>query len=302
MRCVDLDELSSDDSVVDASPQDFKVTLLYDSDDSCTPVGSIVFSSDEDLPLSPGQDDRHKVRKRNTRPSSRSELMDRPATEPAQMEKSVETNNDSLMDKPPVDELPEWSDSELMPLITLIDSPVVDKTKMTDGPLPNGSEIVLPRSPEMVSFEDQDVSSAPPVAEPCEGGPFSRYAGGRAHIRCVAGLAGVQHAAGWGRPATTGHYTAPAVDLRQFQRPVLRSTDRVRSVSQDAGAGYPDDVANIQPAEGCQPSFRSVGSANSLCLGGFTRQYTMVNRGGHHKGRTLRCKCYPYGHRGKSFD
>ena len=29
------------------------MTLLYDSEDSCTPVGSIVFSSDEDLPLSP---------------------------------------------------------------------------------------------------------------------------------------------------------------------------------------------------------------------------------------------------------
>ena len=63
--CVDLDGFSSDNYVVDAPPQDLKVTLLYDSDDSCTPVGSIVFSSDEGLPLSPGQDDRRKVRKRN---------------------------------------------------------------------------------------------------------------------------------------------------------------------------------------------------------------------------------------------
>ena len=77
--CVDLDELSSDDSVVDAPPQDFKVTLLYDSDDSCTPVRSIVFSSDEDPPLSPGQDDRRKECKRNSRPSSRSESLDRAA-------------------------------------------------------------------------------------------------------------------------------------------------------------------------------------------------------------------------------
>ena len=120
-----------------------------------------MFSSDEDHPLSPGQDDRRKVRKRNFRPSSRSELMDRPANEPAKIEKSVDANNDSLMDKPPVDELPEWSDSELMPLITLKDSPVVDKTNMTGCPLPNGSEVLLPRSPETVGFEDQDVSSAP---------------------------------------------------------------------------------------------------------------------------------------------
>ena len=62
---MDLDELSSDDAVLDVPPQDFKVTLLYESDDSCTPVVSIVFSSDEDHPLSPGQDDRRKVRKRN---------------------------------------------------------------------------------------------------------------------------------------------------------------------------------------------------------------------------------------------
>ena len=74
--CVDLDEMSSDDSVVDAPPQDLKVTLLNNSDDSCTPVGSIVFSSDEDPLLSPGQDDRRKVCKRNSRPSSQSELLD----------------------------------------------------------------------------------------------------------------------------------------------------------------------------------------------------------------------------------
>ena len=42
--CVYLDGFSSDDSVVDAPPQDLKVTLLYDSDDSGTPI---VFSSDE---------------------------------------------------------------------------------------------------------------------------------------------------------------------------------------------------------------------------------------------------------------
>ena len=55
--CMDLDEISTDCSVGDASPQDLKVTLLYDSEDSDTPVGSIVFSSDEDVPLSPGQED-----------------------------------------------------------------------------------------------------------------------------------------------------------------------------------------------------------------------------------------------------
>ena len=48
--CMDLDELSMEGSVIDVPPLDFKVTLLYDSGDACTPVGSIVFSSNEDLP------------------------------------------------------------------------------------------------------------------------------------------------------------------------------------------------------------------------------------------------------------
>ena len=51
-----LDDISSCSSVGDVSPLDFKVTLLYDLEDSITPVGSIVFSSEED-PLSSGQED-----------------------------------------------------------------------------------------------------------------------------------------------------------------------------------------------------------------------------------------------------
>ena len=66
--CMDLDDISSDSLDSEASPHDFKVTLLYDSEDSDTPVGSIVFSSDEDAPLNFGQEDRRKVRKRDPRP------------------------------------------------------------------------------------------------------------------------------------------------------------------------------------------------------------------------------------------
>ena len=71
------------------------------------------------------------------------------------MEKPVETGTDSLMDKPPEAELPAWSDTEIMPLI------IIEKPKTTDRLLPIGSEILLPRSPEMASFEDQDALSAP---------------------------------------------------------------------------------------------------------------------------------------------
>ena len=92
--CMDLDNISTDSSVGDASPQNFKVTLLYDSEDSDTPVGSVVFSSDEDVPLSSGQEDRCKVRKRDPRPVSRLGPTDGPASErtpkPTPMEKPVE--------------------------------------------------------------------------------------------------------------------------------------------------------------------------------------------------------------------
>ena len=80
-------------------------------------------------------------------PLGRSELMDRPANELARVEKSVDMKNDSLMDEPPVDELPEWSDSELVPLISLKGSPVVDMMDMT-------GEVLSPRSPVAISFED----------------------------------------------------------------------------------------------------------------------------------------------------
>ena len=165
--CMDLDELFTDGSVTDVSPQDFKVTLLYDSEDSCTPVGSKVFSSDEDLPLSPGQEDRRKVRKRDTRPLSQPGLIDGLATEPTPMERPVETETDSRMDKPPEAELPAWSDTEIMPLIIIENSSVVEKPKTTDGLLPIGSEILLPSSPVTKSGEE---------------GPFSRYASRREHI------------------------------------------------------------------------------------------------------------------------
>ena len=76
--CMDLDDISSDSLDSEASPHDFKVTLLYDSEDSDTPVGSIVFSSDEDAPLHFGQEDRRKVRKCDPRPMNQPRPTDVP--------------------------------------------------------------------------------------------------------------------------------------------------------------------------------------------------------------------------------
>ena len=66
--CFELDDISSASSVGDTSTNDYKLTLSYDTEDSITPVGSIVFSSEEDVTLSSGQEDRRKVRKRDPRP------------------------------------------------------------------------------------------------------------------------------------------------------------------------------------------------------------------------------------------
>ena len=89
--CMVLDDISSGSSVGDASPHDFKVTLLYDSEDSVTPVGSIVFSSDEDVLLSSGQEDRRKVRKRDPRPMMNQPMpTDVPAYEPTPRERPVD--------------------------------------------------------------------------------------------------------------------------------------------------------------------------------------------------------------------
>ena len=69
--------------------------------------------------------------------------------------------NDSLMDKQPVDELPEWSDSELMPLIFLKNTSAVDMMDLTGCPLPKCSEVLSPWSPATMDFEDQEDFSAP---------------------------------------------------------------------------------------------------------------------------------------------
>ena len=62
--CYQLDDISSASSVGDMCINDDKLTLSIETADSITPVGSIVFSSDEDVPLSSGQEDRRNVRRR----------------------------------------------------------------------------------------------------------------------------------------------------------------------------------------------------------------------------------------------
>ena len=66
-----------------------------------------------------------------------------------------------MVDKLPAAVLPEGSDIEVRPLIIIEHSSVEVKRMTTDGLLPIGSEILLPGSPEVTVFEDQDALSCP---------------------------------------------------------------------------------------------------------------------------------------------
>ena len=62
---------------------------------------------------------------------------------------------------PPPSDLPEWSDSEVMPLIIIENNSGVANPRTTDGLSPVGPDILLLQSPEMTSLEDQGALSAP---------------------------------------------------------------------------------------------------------------------------------------------
>ena len=77
-------------------------------------------------------------------------------------EGSVDPEAVPLLHKaPPLSELPEWSDEEVMPLIIIEHNSGVVITRTTDGLLPVGSDILLPQSLEMNNSEDHGVLSAP---------------------------------------------------------------------------------------------------------------------------------------------
>ena len=63
--CYQLDDISSASSLSETATNDYKVTLPTKSTHSVAPVGSIVFSSDDDVPLYAGQEDRRKVQRRD---------------------------------------------------------------------------------------------------------------------------------------------------------------------------------------------------------------------------------------------
>ena len=63
--CYQLDDLTSASSTGGTLTNDYRLTLLTDSSNSLTPVGSIVSFSDDDLPLDSDQEDTRKVQRRD---------------------------------------------------------------------------------------------------------------------------------------------------------------------------------------------------------------------------------------------
>ena len=134
------------------------------------------------------------------------------------------------MDKPLEAKLPAWSDTEIMPLIIIENSLVVEKPKTTDGLLPIGSEILLPRSPEMARFEDQDALSAPMSPNRVREGHYQDMPEEGSIFDVSPGLPGFN--------------MGPAGAI--CSRRILCSPRRQpTSMPQDPGNGYPDDIANI---------------------------------------------------------
>ena len=88
--CYQLDDISSGSSIGETSMNDYKLTLPTESTHSITPVGSIVFSSDDEVPLSSGQEDRRKVRRREVGENDRPGPIEVPEYVPKPREEPVD--------------------------------------------------------------------------------------------------------------------------------------------------------------------------------------------------------------------
>ena len=108
--CYQLDDISSASSIGDTSMNDYKLTMPIETAHSITPVGSIVFSSDDDVPLSSGQEDRRKVRRQDPCRNDRVEYVPKPRERPVDIPIYKPTPRDRPVDGPiigvrPVDDL-----------------------------------------------------------------------------------------------------------------------------------------------------------------------------------------------------
>ena len=133
-----------------------------------------------------------------------------------------------------------------MPLIIIDNSSVVNKPKTTDGLLPIGSDILLPQSPVVTSFDDQGSMSAPLAPNRVWKGHSQDMPAEGSLFEVSPDVPGFHmRPAGGGVPMAEITQPSPAVKICWFQQPVLRGANCVCSMPKYLRDGYHDDCANI---------------------------------------------------------
>ena len=145
-----------------------------------------------------------------------------------------------MHEAPPPSELPEWADGEVMPLIIIEHNLGVVIPRTTDRRMPVGTDVLLPQSPGMNNPEDQGVLSAPLSPNRVRQGHSQDMPAEGSIFDVSPDVPGFHMRLAGGR-----EQPAPAVELRRFQQPVLRSTNCVCSVSKYLGNGCNNDSAHL---------------------------------------------------------
>ena len=151
-----VEVLSSVRSDVDVTPLDNKIKILCYSYVQRAPEDGARSSSDDGLSSGTGRGDRRSVFKNNSTPLERTVSMYRP--EPVEAGKQDEIEETSLMNREVVDVLPEWSDSDLEPLI----SPDIGPMDITGSSRQRFFGMLSPQPPATISANDGGDSSATP--------------------------------------------------------------------------------------------------------------------------------------------
>ena len=137
-----------------------------------------------------------------------------------------------------------------MPLIIIENNAGVVVSKTTDGRVPVGSDILLPKSLEMNNSEDQGVLSAPISPNRVRKGHSQDMRAEGSIFDVSPDIPGFHMRPAGGSVQASRYYPAPASELRRLQQPVLRSTNCVCSVPKYLGDGYHDHVAHLQYTKG----------------------------------------------------
>ena len=184
---------------------------------------------------------------------------------------------------PPPSEVPEWSDGEVMPLIIIENNSSGVNLKTTDGRVPVGSDILLPKSLERNNSEDQGVLSVPMSPNRVRKGHSQDMPGEGSIFDVSPDVPGFHM-----RPAGGGVQPADITQprLRTTSASTIRSSEhQLRLLSAKIPRGwiqrrrcpsiiYQKTVVLVLTSRQYRP----------CTPGSFTGHYPLVDRGGYHTG------------------